>query len=231
MPAGKLNRYLDAEHAEQVVAVALAAAAILTAWSGFQATKWSGVQANSYASAGAARTESVRFDQISGRQTQIDVATFLAWTEAVAVELEAGLISLEDIGPGYEPAPGLRSTFLANRLMEEFRPSFETWLDADPLRSPSAPPTPFDGELYRLAAQDESTRLQGEAEQLAQQSRDANQTADNYLLTTVLFGGVPFFAGISKSFRSEGPRWVVVGLALIVLIAAGVVILRFPIQL
>ena len=38
--------------------ILLAIAALLAAWTGFQATKWGGEQANSYSQAGASRVES-----------------------------------------------------------------------------------------------------------------------------------------------------------------------------
>jgi hypothetical protein len=60
----------------------LAIAALLAAWTGFQATKWGGVQANSYSQAGASRVESTRNSTLAGQQTTIDVISFTQWLQA-----------------------------------------------------------------------------------------------------------------------------------------------------
>ncbi len=47
---------------EAVAAVVLALAVVFIAWAAFQAGKWSGEQSIKFSEAGAARTESTRFD-------------------------------------------------------------------------------------------------------------------------------------------------------------------------
>lgn len=228
---GRRRRLFTADSAERVIAVALAAAAVLTAWSGFQATKWGGVMANSYASAGAARVESVRFDGVANRQSQVDVATFVAWSGAIAAEIEDGDLTRNDIDAGYTPEPGLLSSFYYQRMRPEFLPAMEDWLATDPLDTPDAPPTPFAVDGYQLEAATQSDQLEEQAEALAQTAREANQTGDNYVLTTVLFGAALFFGGLASSFRSDGPRWVVVSLAVLVLLGAAFVVLTFPVEI
>jgi len=213
-----------ADLSEKLVSIALAAAVVLTAWSGFQASKWSGVQANSYAAAGAKRTESIRLSTLAGQQAQIDVSLFVDWLAALN---EVTLTSARD----YVPDEGTLSGFLYVRMRDEFQPALRAWLATDPLANPDAPATPFDMPEYRLAAQEEADRLRAEADALAQRAREANQTSDDYVLTGVLFAGVLFFGGIANSLKKMKNRMAVLAIAIAILLASAYVLLRFPIEI
>lgn len=216
--------------AERVAAVALAVAAIFTAWSGFQATKWGGVQANSYASAGAARTESIRLDNLATSQTQVDVAIFTEWINAVAAELESGELVVAEAAD-YVPVEGLLSTFFYTRMRDEFRPALDAWLDLNPFATETAPPSPFAMPEYQLEAAQQADEMTVRAEELAQTARDANQTGDNYVMMTVLFGAVLFFGGLQASVRGSRTRLALLGVGILTLVAAGFVVVTFPIEI
>ena len=67
---------------EVVVTVLLVVAALATSWSSYQATRWNGEQA-----AAAGRTNAIRIEAAQRRrprkaQTEVDVATFIAWADA-----------------------------------------------------------------------------------------------------------------------------------------------------
>src|SRR3954451_2133388 len=98
------------ERVEIVAAILLSLATVLSAWGDYQATRSSGLQANSYAGSGAARSESVRHGSIASRQIQVDVATFVAWSNAKA----AGDVKL--------------TIFYENRFRAQFKPAFDVWL-------------------------------------------------------------------------------------------------------
>lgn len=215
---------------EKLVSIALAAAAVLTAWSGFQAAKWGGVQANAYAAAGAARTESVRMSNLAGQQTQIDVALFVDWVSAVFDEMEKGTLVIEDASQ-YEPERGTLSGFLFLRMRDEFKPAIEAWLATDPVNNLDAPPSPFAMPEYQLASQEQADALLQEAESLSQQARDANQTSDNYVLTGVLFAGVLFFGGIANSLKRMQNRMLVLAIGILILLGSAFVLLTFPIEI
>ncbi len=215
---------------EKLVSVALAAAVVLTAWSGFQASKWSGVQANSYAAAGAKRTESIRLSTVAGQQAQIDISLFVDWVSALIGEIDDGKVTLTNAAE-YEPVPGTLSGFLFLRMRDEFKPALDAWLATDPINNDDAPGSPFDMDEYRLAAQEQADALRAEAESLSQTARDANQTSDNYVLTGVLFAGVLFFGGIANSLKKMQNRMVVLAIAILILLASAFVLLRFPIEI
>jgi len=186
------------ERVEIVAAILLSLATVLSAWGAYQATRWSGEQSNSYASSAALRAESVRHGSIASRQIQVDVATFVAWSNAKA----AGDTKL--------------TTFYENRFRAEFKPAFAAWLTG-PL-GPSGLPvgTPFDLPEYQLAQQAESDKDLAEAEQDLTDAQSANQISDNFVLTAVLFASVLFFAGMAARFRPKWLRWLMLGVALVV---------------
>src|SRR5262249_33300209 len=67
-------------------AILLSIAAVLGAWTGFEATKWSGVQANSYSQASARRVEAPQQSTLAGQETTIDVISFPQWLQAAQAE-------------------------------------------------------------------------------------------------------------------------------------------------
>jgi len=187
---------------ELVLALFMALAAVGTAWAGFESAKWSGVQANAYASAGADRAEASRKATLASQQRTIDVVSFTSWLNA----LNAEIIKDPSVRPhgSYTPNTNQVSGFLFERFRPEFRPAVDAWLDTHPLIEPNAPATPFDMPQYRLAAERQSQRLIGQAEQHAATARAANQRSDNYVLTAVVFASVLFFSGLAS--KTTGPK-------------------------
>jgi hypothetical protein len=110
------------------------------------------------------------------------------------------------------------------RFRPEFRPAFEAWLAQDPLNNPAAEASPQRMPEYRVADLEESTQLQREADDHFEQAKDATEHTDSFVLTTVFFATVLFFAGISMRFRWQSMRITVLVLATISLAyAAGLV--------
>src|ERR1700745_3244688 len=67
---------------EVLVTVLLVVAALGTSWSSYQATRWNGEQAKAASRTNAIRIEAARAQGLSQSQTQVDVATFIAWVDA-----------------------------------------------------------------------------------------------------------------------------------------------------
>src|SRR5215831_3166609 len=95
---------------DALAAIVLALAAVLSAWAAYQSTRWSGEQANSYAESSAYRASAQAHETKASRQIQIDVATFLAWTDAY-------------LNDNTNLADSLHARFRA-----EFVPAFDAWL-------------------------------------------------------------------------------------------------------
>ncbi len=67
---------------ELVVTVLLVVAALATSWSSYQATRWNGEQAAAAGRTSGIRIEAARAQGLAQAQTQVDVATFIAWADA-----------------------------------------------------------------------------------------------------------------------------------------------------
>jgi hypothetical protein len=228
-PEVSAERSLDYRF-ELFESVLLAIAAILTAWSGFQATKWSGVQADSYSQAGAARTESVRESTRAGQLAVVDVDSFTSWVAAVAAAERAGRESGLAEDGSYTPVEGTEAAFLYERFRPEFAAAVEAWLAAGGISDESAPRTPFVMPEYRIAESDRALELEQRAERLAADARQANQDADNYVLMTILFALSLVLIGIGSKMDTIRARLLLDGVAVVALVAATVIVFTFPIE-
>jgi hypothetical protein len=211
-------------------AILLALAAILTAWSGFQATKWSGVQANDYSRAGAARTESVRQSTRAGQLAVVDVDSFTAWVAAVAAAERAGRESGLGEDGSYTPVAGTEGAFLYERFRPEFAAAVEAWLATGGIYDESAPRTPFVMAEYRIAESDRALELEAEAERRSASAREANQRADNYVLMTILFALSLVLIGIGSKMDTFRARALLDGVAVVALVVGAVLVFTFPIE-
>ncbi len=219
------SRRLDHKF-ELFEAILLSIAAVLAAWTGFQSAKWSGVQANSYAQAGASRVESTRSATKAGQQTTVDVITFTDWLQAAEGE---GLLSVPaDATATYVPDPNSLSGFLYQRFRPEFATAVNAWIATHPRINPDAPPTPFVMPEYTSAEGADAARLEQQAEDQSATARSANQTSDNYVLMTIVFATVLFFAGISSKMDTFRARAFLLGTATTLLTCAVIVVIVFP---
>ncbi len=216
-----------ADRIELVATIIMSLAAIFTAWAAFESAKWSGEQAIEFSLAGAARTESTRFDTRAGQLTAIDVNVFTAFADAVKTESIAGIIEIGQ-GTRFEPVEGTLSGFWFERVRDEFRPAFETWLDLYFIDRANAPPTPFNMAEYVVADALEADRLQEEAESHAATARQNNQNSDDYVLTVVAFALVLFFGGISSKLISRTNRLIAILAAVALFVGATATLFSLP---
>jgi hypothetical protein len=186
---------------------------VLTAWTGFQSTHWSSVQAEQYSRATAARTESVRASNTAGQQIALDVAVFIAWTEA------------------YAEGDARRADFVYERFPDRLRPAADAWVALDPLDNPDAPATPFEMDEYVVPAVHEADEWLVEADESLDDASAAGTNTSSYVATTVVFAAVLFFAGMSVKLTSRRNRMIVMVLAGIGTVAGIVRLLTLPIEL
>ena len=199
-------------HIEVAATVLLSLAAVATAWSGYQATRWNGEQAKASGRTNAIRVEAARAQGLSEAQTQVDVATFVQWVDAYALEQT----ELAD--------------FYFKRFRAELRPAVDAWIATRPLKNPEAPLTPFAMPQYKLAAATEAERLDAEAELSSATVHRNIQRASNYILGVVLFSVSLFFAGMSTKLSDIRLRAITVALGCIVFLGAFVWIATSPVS-
>jgi hypothetical protein len=192
-PIGFLWRYR-----EGISTVLMGLAALLTAWCAFESSKWSGIQAINFARAAGARTESTRNDLIDYQLGQIDVATFLAWVQAVRAE-QSGNPAAD--APTYRPDPSTTSGFLFLRFRPEFRAAVEAWVATRPLRNPDAPATPFAMPSYHRPYGDQAASWLEKTQERSDAALQANRNSNNYTLVTVFSSLVIFSAGLSTKLQ------------------------------
>ncbi len=218
------------ERIELVATVLLACATVLTAWSAFESTKWSGTQTIHFSQASADRTESAKDSNRANAQQIVDVNTYISWVAALAEERRIDPNASKAPDGSYAADPNALSGFLFERFRSEFKPAVQAWLEQDPLENPEASPTPFTLPEYQLAEQVKADRLEASASREGELARRDNQRGDNYVLTTVLFASVLFFAGVSSKLGSTRNRLFTISLAVVVLIAGIAILLTFPVQ-
>jgi hypothetical protein len=198
---------------ELLVTVLLVVAATATSWSSYQATRWNGEQAAAAGRTNAIRIEAARAQGLGQAQTQVDVATFIAWADAD------------------RRGDSRLAAFYMDRFRDEFQPAYAAWMATEPFSNPDAPPTPFVMDEYQVASRNEAERLDAAAETSAAEVRLNIQRSSNYVLTVVLYAVVLFFAGMSTRLRNRRLRWVTTLAGCVLLIATLVWIATFPVSL
>ena len=197
---------------ELAATVLLAVAALATAWSTFQSTRWRGQQAIDTSHATAARIQSAEATGRAGQLTQIDIATFMQWTDAA------------------QHGDRRLARFYRERFRDEFQPAFAAWLATSPRTNPDAPPTPFAMPQYRVAETASARRLNAAAGVASNASAADNEHADDYMLAVVLFASSLFFAGISTKLHSPRQREVLLALGWMIFIGTAAWVASSPIN-
>src|SRR3954447_3053374 len=152
---------------------------LATAWSGYQAARWSGEQSQLYARASATRIKAQQQSTAAGQLRIDDLLYFNGW-------LDAKRANDEQLAGIYR-----------RRFRREFVPAFRAWLAQKPFTNPAAIPGPLYMPQYRLAANSRSHALDAQADRLYLDGTEAKTNDDRYILSTVFFAAVLFFAGIS----------------------------------
>ena len=184
---------------------------LATAWSGYQASLWSGEQSQHYAQSSAVRNKAQRASTHAGQSRIDDLLYFNGWLNAHQ-EGNQGLAKI------YE-----------RRFRPIFVPAFRAWIAEEPFTNPDARPGPLYMPQYHLTASDRAVALDAEADGLYQEGSDAKSNDDDYILSTVFFAAVLFFASISLRVDWRALRVAVLSLATLMLVGGLVFALTLPI--
>jgi hypothetical protein len=207
----KSRRDLVDHWTEIVSALLLAVATVASTWCAYQSALWGGIQtfrlADSFIAGRKAAEQSVRADQ----QQAIDVGMFIYYVEAV----------IEDKAKSAE--------FILKRFRPEMKVALDAWLATKPRENPDAPSSPFVMKEYSLEADREAIKLDAESVQYIELAQEANETSDSYVLLTVLYATVLFFAGIGPKFDSRVLKILVLVFGVLIFIGATIALLYFPV--
>jgi hypothetical protein len=115
------------------------------------------------------------------------------------------------------------------RFRPEFVPAFRAWIAERPFTNPRAIPGPLYMPQYRSADLARSAKLDAAADDLYQEGTAAKSYDDKYILSTVFFAAVLFFAGISLRLDWRPLRIAVLAMALALLTGGVVFVLTLPV--
>lgn len=180
-------------------AIVLAAVAIATAWSGYQAAKWDALSAEQYALHGQTVSQSQEKTTVSGQYRLYDVTTFNAWMLARA-------------GGNKE-----LMQFYERRFRPEFRIAFDDWMKLDPINNPNAPPGPGLMPSFKDPYAEEAAAIAKQAKAHFEKAVASRYTGDQYVKVTVLLATVLLLTALSQRFKPFGPRATVVVIAFVLL--------------
>jgi hypothetical protein len=189
---------------ELAAVLLLALTTLATAWCGYQAARWSGEQSEHFARASGTRIKAQQASTRAGQLRIDDLLYFNGWLDA----RESGNRRLAAI--------------YRRRFRPEFEPAFRAWIAQRPFDNTRTARGPLYLPEYRLADSAQSARLDDKADVLFEEGTDAKRTDDRYVLSTVFFAAVLFFAGISLRLDWRPLRLAVLGMAF-ALLSGGVI--------
>src|SRR4051794_10836506 len=184
---------------------------LATAWSGYQAARWSGEQSQLYARASATRVQAGQQASRAGQLRIDDLILFDDWIAARTAG-QKRLAVLHD-----------------RRFRPGFRPAFRAWLAQRPFTNRRAVPGPLYMPQYRPVELARAATLDARATDHFREGTDAKANDDHYVLSTVFFAAVLFFAGISLRLAWQRLRVLVLGLGAAMLLGGLVFVLSLPV--
>jgi hypothetical protein len=198
---------------EIVAVILLSLATVSTAWCAYQSARWSGVMTINFSAANATRTEAVTAANYAFTELSYDAGVLLDYAQAY---LAGDTTKLEVLNKRF--------------IRKELDKALQAWLALDPANNPDAPKNPILMPEYELASLKKAEDLNKKAAKLTDQAKDDNQRSDNYVLLTVVFASVLFFAGVSTKFSSRNVKIAMVLVGSAVFIGTLVILTFQPIH-
>lgn len=216
--AGRPARSTIRQRADNVVrrielssAALMAAATIATAWCGYQSARWNGEQSRHTALGSTAVVRTAKFTNMAEQRSSLHAQMFGQWIAAVA----AHDTDLAD--------------FLLKRFPDPLKAATAAWRTTEPLTNPAAPATPFDMPEYILAESAAAESWEATSIKEYELANRADEMGDRYLIFTIIYACVLFFAGISGKFSWRSIDVTMLALAGLVLMIGLVVMLTIPV--
>jgi hypothetical protein len=195
---------------ELIAIVLLSVTAIVTAWTGFQASKWGGAMSISFSQASSARIEAARLDAVANRRVTVQVQLFTQWLQA------------------YQDRDQQLADFLEQRFPEPLATTFPLWLASRPLQNSQAPASPFEMAEYVVPELEQAKAADARADASFATALRNNQRGDDYTALTIAFATVLFFAALSGRLRRPRDGWILLGLGIAEFLVLVVIVATFP---
>ena len=111
------------------------------------------------------------------------------------------------------------------------RIAVDAWLATDPRNNPDAPPHPFVLPEYTVMEDSLAAAAEADSSERWTLAREYDQRADRYVLLTVVFASVLFFAGISEKFEEDHVRIGILIMGTLLFTGAFGMMLSYPVWL
>jgi hypothetical protein len=198
------------EWLEILEAVVLAAVAVLTAWSGYQAARWDARSSAAYAQASSTTVQAQEQQTLAGQDHLYDIITFDSW-------LEARHRGDESLAAAFE-----------GRFRPAYVVAFTAWLKTDPFHDPKAPPGPSFMPEYKSARLERARELNAEARTHFERGVASRETGDEYVRITVVLATVLLLTALAQRFKIRAARIGLLTVGSTMLVFAMYLIARFP---
>lgn len=196
---------------ELLSAVLMAAATVATAWSAYQSARWSGTGSSHEFRSLDAMVQASKFRNLAEQKLNLHVGLFAQWAAA------------------YAASDTTLANFAFDRFPEPLKSAAIAWQATRPLSNPAAPRSPFDMPEYALAETAEAQKWEETSLAESAAAERAGMISGRYLLFTVIFAAVLFFAGISGKFTWPVINEAVLALGGLVLIIGLAIMFTLPI--
>ncbi len=183
---------------------------LTAAWSGFAAAQWGTESRLQLAAASSARTEANRAAYEAEGLRNFDSSTFNAWFVAYTLGNSEKMAEAE------------------RRFRPVFETAFRAWITTKPATNPNAAPGPTYMPQYRLPETDKAAALDASADAHSVAGERAGIIGDKFVRVTVVLAGVLFLVGIGSTFSIAGVRYALLGVGVVLLVAAIVLIALQP---
>ena len=185
----------------------LSVTAILTAWTGFQASKWAGAMSISFSQASSARIEAARVNGDANRRQTIQVALFAQWLQA------------------FQSGDRRTAGFIVERFPEPLATAFPVWLEN---RASPGVASPFDLPEYTIPEAQDAAAADARADAKFEEALRNNQRSDDYTILTVGAALVLFFGAMATRLSRPRAQWALLGLGLVGLAVLVVLLATYP---
>ncbi len=194
-----------------LTAILLSLATVGSAWCAYQSNLWNGIQTfNLMYSAKAGRLSSenaIKAYQIKS----MDAILLMQYINS----MKLGDKNLSD--------------FYFSRFDSTLKKATLEWLQKDPFNNVNAPNSPMKMPSYQLSEEKEAMVQYNSDIEKMESASIANNNSDRYVLLTVLFAGVLFFAGIANTLRSNLLRNVCLILSGVIFLITAGALLSMPV--
>jgi len=180
---------------EIIAVLLLGITTVGTAWCGYQSSQWNGAQTDLAREASDQRVEASRLFGVATQRISYDANIIGRYAEAE----QSGNTALGQF-------------YRTNLVRPPFLPMLDQW--ESQLRAGQTPTNLFEDPTYLNAQFGDYQKTTAQAEVLTQTSEEAGETANAYVITTILLAVALFFAGITSSFRYTPARAFLLILAL-----------------